>query len=62
MCKLISKLTIVRQFKLDLLVTITLKQPSASQKPVTQFDSILLNILVLLLKIRFSEKLLYFYI
>jgi hypothetical protein len=58
MCKLISKLTIERQFKLDLLVIITLKQPSASQKPVIQFGYILLNILVLLLKnrVRFSEK------
>jgi hypothetical protein len=53
MCKLISKLTITRQFKevplLSRLLIITVKQPSASQNPVIQFGSNLLGILVLVL-------------
>ena len=51
MCKLISKLTITRQFKSvrSRLLIITVKQPSASQKPVIQFGSSLFCILVLLL-------------
>jgi len=53
MCKLISKLTITRQFKevplLSRLLIITVKQPSASQNPVIQFGFNLLGILVLVL-------------
>lgn len=47
MCKLISKLTITRQFKevsiLFRLLIITVKQPSASKNPVIQFGSNLLG-------------------
>jgi hypothetical protein len=49
-CRLISKLVCTRQFKADLLEIITVKQPSPSVNPVTQFGSSLFGISVLLLK------------
>lgn len=71
-CKFISKLTVIRHFKADILLKITLKQPSASVKPVTQlgdklgslslfgisllFELLLEIVLFILLKLQFFGK------
>lgn len=51
MCKLISKLTITRQLKLERFVIITVKQPSASKKPVIQVEGRVLNGVILFLRV-----------